>query len=304
MRIEDALAAFLTAKAKLSAGTLAWYELQVKAFIAWLSRQKINGSTWLRPETVEKFLAEEQERISEASVAGEYRALLAFFNWLVERKYLAVSPMVGVERRVPPKHIPRRTDLHEYEALLDSIPQAHWLDLRDRLAINVMFLCGLRVSEVSALRLPDFDVPGKLLTVRAGKGNKDRFVPMQPAVIQAFVQYIYGRPAWSSPDVMLAADVSGNVRGVIKPNGLRIMLRRRCKAANVRYLNPHSFRHGLAMYLLNHGGDMSLVQKILGHSKISTTAEYYAEWVTDGMVRDFTEKMGRAGNKKNRAQDS
>lgn len=298
MRIEDALEAFLTARARLSARTLEWYRLQIETFIAWLSKQQISGSTWLTPETIEKFLAEEQKRISEASVAGRFRALLAFFNWLVERKYLAVSPMVGVERRDAPKRVPRRTDLESYQILIDSIPMAHWLDLRDRLAINVMFLCGLRVSEVAGLRIGDFDIRQGLLTVRSGKGNKDRIVPMQPAVSGAFVRYMYGRPGWPGSEVMLSADVGRNAQGVIKPNGLRIMLRRRCEAAGVPYINPHSFRHGLAMYLLNHGGDMSLVQKILGHSKIATTADYYAEWVTEGMVREFTEKMGNAGQKK------
>ena len=73
------------------------------------------------------------------------------------------------------------------------------------------------------------------------------------------------------------------------------MVRRRCKTAGLRVLNPHSFRHGLAMMLLNKGGDMSLVQKVLGHSQISTTARFYAEWLNDGMAREFTEKMKGVG---------
>jgi site-specific recombinase XerD len=60
-------------------------------------------------------------------------------------------------------------------------------------------------------------------------------------------------------------------------------------------LNPHSFRHGLAMYLLNAGGDMSLVQKILGHAQITTTARHYAEWLTAGVVREYSERMHGVG---------
>jgi integrase len=74
------------------------------------------------------------------------------------------------------------------------------------------------------------------------------------------------------------------------------MLRRRCQVAGLRMLNPHSFRHGLAMLMLNErGADMSLVQKVLGHSQISTTARHYAEWLTEGIQREFADKMRGVG---------
>ena len=70
------------------------------------------------------------------------------------------------------------------------------------------------------------------------------------------------------------------------------MVRRRCEHAGIRHLNPHAFRHGLAMLMLNdRHADMSLVQRILGHSQITTTARHYAEWQTDSMLREFTDKM-------------
>mgnify|MGYP001381370907 CR=1 FL=1 len=120
-------------------------------------------------------------------------------------------------------------------------------------------------------------------------------MPLLPVVCRSFVEYLYARPAWRDDSLMLSSDVQGCVRGVLLPNGLRLMLRRRCEAAGVRYLNPHSFRHGLAVYLLNNGGDMSLVQRILGHSSIQTTALHYAEWVTEGLTKEFGNRMGRVG---------
>lgn len=299
MSIDEALELFLAAKRATGkrASTVGWYKDQIRGFLSWLEKGGVNGSTWLKPETIEKFLAEERQRVSAHSVAGRYRALKVWFDWLVKRKLLAASPMVQIEPPQTPKKAPRRTELDEYEALLESIPQTGWLNLRDRLAINVMFLCGLRVSELCALRADDFNVTTKVLMVRSGKGDRDRYVPLLPAVTTAFVMYLYERPAWRDGSLMLSADVNGNPRGVILPNGLRLMLRRRCRSAGVRYLNPHSFRHGLAVYLLNQGGDMSLVQKILGHSRISTTAEHYADWVMDGVVREFVGKMGKIGKK-------
>ena len=293
--INDVIDLFLRAKnaALLSPKTVAWYDYELNQFFNWLQTQPERTANWLTPHVIERYLDDGRKRgLAAATIAGKHRALRGFFGWLVKRGLIQQSPIDHVPIPQVPKKEPRRSKLEEYQALLDSIPQSNWIDLRDRLAITVLFLCGLRVSEVANLRISDFNVTDKLLFVRGGKGDRDRFVPMMPAVCQAFIAMLYSRPVWPGSEVMLAADVNANVRGVIKPNGLRLMLRRRCAKAGVRYMNPHSFRHGLAMHLLNKGGDMSLVQKILGHSRISTTAEHYAEWVTDGIVREFLQKMG------------
>jgi site-specific recombinase XerD len=170
-----------------------------------------------------------------------------------------------------------------------------WVDLRDRLIVNTLFLCGLRLAECAKLVASDFRTSEHLLLVREGKGGNDRLVPLLPAVERAFVAYLWNRPACEADALLLGADGAGNPRGPITPGGIRQMVRRRCQKAEMRVLNPHSFRHGLAMHLLNKGGDMSLVQKVLGHSQISTTARHYAEWVSEGLTREFGEKMGGVG---------
>ena len=94
--------------------------------------------------------------------------------------------------------------------------------------------------------------------------------------------------------LMASADGGGaGPDGRLTVSGLRQMLERRCAAAGLAYLNPHSFRHGLAMRLLNRGADMSLVQAILGHSRIATTQQFYARWLVSGLKTQYTEVMGR-----------
>jgi site-specific recombinase XerD len=279
--------------------TVEWYRYEVGRFFSWLIAAGLHNGDWLRPEVIEAYLAHSREvdGNAPATVAGHYRALQGFCNWLVRRGYIGVSPLAQVAPPKVPKVQPRRAELAEYDRLLSSIPIAGWVELRDRLVINVLFLCGLRLAECARLTAADFRTGEHLLAVRQGKGGHDRLVPLLPAVERAFVQYLYVRPSWPATDhIFLGADGAGNARGPILPGGIRTMVKRRCRRAGLRALNPHSFRHGLAMMLLNRGGaDMSLVQKILGHSQISTTARSYAEWLTDGMLREFTEKMKGVG---------
>lgn len=287
----DAVHEFIISKeaASISRSTLIWYRCNLDAFLRWRGER----TGWPDIKEIEAFLADERKRLKPISLAGRYRTLNVFFGWCVERELLVVSPMAKIKRPKVPKQKPRSASAEDFEMLLSRIPENSWLDLRDRLAISTMFLCGLRVSEVANLRTGDFNLESGLLFVRAGKGGDDRPVPLLPAVAMAFVRYQFVRPASANAYVF----VSRHNGEQLRPNSLRLMLRRRCRAAGVTYLNPHSFRHGLAIHLLNNGGDMSLVQKVLGHSKISTTAEHYAHWLTEGMVRAYQEIMGPSGTK-------
>lgn len=285
----DGLNKFLLARASLAPRTLEWYDSSISLFMRWIDA---NHANWRDTEVIERFLADERLRVGPHTLAGRYRALKVFYGWLAARRYLRRSPMIDVRAPKLPKRAPRRAALAEYDQLLAAIPTATWIDLRDRLAISILFLCGLRASEVVRLEVVDFDLMERLLHVRAGKGG-DRLIPVLPAVECAFEAYMARRPAWPSNEIFLSAD--GGDRqpmGVLGRNGLWQMLQRRCVAAGVRHLNPHSFRHGLAVYLLNSGGDMSLVQKILGHASIGTTATHYAQWQTSGLKEQFTRLMG------------
>lgn len=276
--------------------TVDWYGYEVRRFFAWLLAERLHNGNWLSPEVIERYLAASRERGNQpATLAGHYRGLQGFFNWLVSRGYLAASPLANVPAPKVPKKRPRRAELEEYDRLLESIQPVRWVDLRDRLVISSLFLCGLRLAECARLQAADFRMGEHLLLVRAGKGGGDRLVPLLPALERAFVAYLFTRPAHSAPALLLGANGAGDPSGPITPGAIRQMLRRRCERAGLRVLNPHSFRHGLAMHLLNQGGDMSLVQKVLGHSQISTTARHYAEWATEGLTREFAAKMGGVG---------
>jgi len=298
MTVDHLLSLFLAghAAAGHSPSTVNWYAYEIGRFLKWLESNQYRNGNWLRPEVVEAYLADARHCGNQpATVAGHYRALRGFFAWLVQRGYISTTPLEHVQPPKVPHKQPRRAALDEYASLLDSIPQGSWIDLRDRLVISVLFLCGLRRNECASLTAADFRTHEHLLIVRHGKGGHDRIVPLLPAVERALVAYLWIRPDAQTGTLFLAANGAGKPAGAMSSSAIYQMLRRRCRVAGMRNLNPHSFRHGLAMHLLNQGGDMSLVQKVLGHAQITTTAKHYAEWLTEGMLREFAAKMRGVG---------
>lgn len=295
--VDELLAAYLDSHVASghSGRTAEWYEYQVRRFLAWLQANDLHRSDWLHPYVIERYLAASRIKgNTPATIAGHYRGLHGFFGWLAQRGYIAASPMADMRPPKIPRKVPKRAQADEFTLLVDSIGTGDWVDLRDRLIIHVLFLCGLRRTECAKLAVDDFLLAEHLVLVSEGKGGNDRLVPLLALVQQAFVAYVFARPAGTPGALFLGANGARNPTGPITSNGIYQMVRRRCLAAGLRVLNPHSFRHGLAMHLLNEGADMSLVQKVLGHNQISTTAKHYAEWLTDGMLREFTETMGRS----------
>jgi len=295
--LEDVIELFLRSKSAegLSDRTLTWYRANLNAFVHFLQRAGINGSNWLHAGTLEAFLVSERERVSPSTVAARFRALRPFFSWLEDHPDFRIpSPMRQMKPPKVPHAQPRQASGHAVDRLLASIPLGTWIDLRDRLIVTVLDCCGLRAAEVCGLALADFDFDEEILIVREGKGGDDRPVPFLPEVTTALRAFLLLHPGIPGQTLMLSADGGSlGTDGALTVSGLRQMLSRRCAAAGLPYLNPHSFRHGLAMRLLNRGADMSLVQAILGHSRIATTQQFYARWLVSGLKKQYTEVMGR-----------
>lgn len=298
MEFSALIAEFLAARAAegLSPRTVQWYADHLTVFYRWLATQPAPNP--LSRQTIAAYYAHRATVVQPETVDGDHRALRVFYRWLNQQGYIAQSPVDGIKRRPARRKPKRRAELEEFRRLVDSIAPTTWVDLRDRLLIHMLFLCGLRVGEAIGCAVDDFDVRTKLVTVTGKTGS--RLVPLLPPVIESFVAYIYQRPPAATAALFLSAHGDGTPRGEITANGVRQMLRRRCKAAGVAYINPHAFRHGLAMHLLNKGGDMSLVQRVLGHSRITTTADHYAAWLTEDLSREFASKMADEIDEKKR----
>lgn len=298
MRFDDACGRFIRrceAKGRSDA-TINFYRRQFEYCRRWLdARGRV--ANWIDDDLLFDYFAGLQERVKGQEIQPEtadaaYRALRALCNWLHNppQQRIPTNPMRLVERPHVPRKEPKRTSIDDLQQLLKAIRPETWVDHRDRLVIIMLFWCGLRVGALSRLRVADVDTVRGTLRVGKDKGGSPHYVPLLPVVKQAFAAYIYSRPACDCDGLFASADGHGRTADrALTADGIRQMLERRSLAAGFdRRKNPHSFRHGIAMHLLNElGADMAFISELLDHKDIKTTETFYAVWKTTGLARKY-----------------
>lgn len=280
---------FLVAKtaAGLSPRTVTWYAGLIARWLAAFPAPEA------QPREIEAYLSALRARLAPATVAGHHRALSVWFAWLVEAGALSESPMRLLRRpKIPVKPIHYVTP-DDLASLIAAIPVAAWIDARDRALVLLLYYTGLRVGEVVRLRMGDVDFGQRLLLVRQSKGGVPRLAPFAADVSPALLDYLYRRPPCEGTALWLSDDGAGGARGVITDNGIRQMLRRRCAEAGLRYLNPHAFRHGYAMWTLNAGMELSAVAAAMGHKNTQITQQTYARWLPSGLLSQYDAATAR-----------
>lgn len=286
---------FVTSKLaqNCSLRTVEWYEWLLTRYDTWCES---HAKPLLSPDSIERFLAHlRREGQAASTLDAYYRALRVYCNWLVQRRILppADNPFAVLDQPKLPKRRPRHVSLEHFSLLYNSVDTRDWTGARDRAILILLFYSGLRVGELLALREPDLQLTRGLVLVRAGKGGDDRQVPCAPALAAEMTDYLRLRPAYKSNVLWLSNNGSNGVRGPLTMEGVRQMLRRRCKDANVPYLSPHKYRHGFAMALLNAGMEMSALSAAMGHNSVKTTEHTYARWVDKGLQREYNEALSK-----------
>ncbi len=293
MLMRDAMAEFLNSRqaAGKRPKTIRFYSDNIGSYLTFLEHNQINGSKWAQPRTFEEFFNHERKRgLSDTSINARFRALRAFCNWLVGRGYIEQSPIAAVEEPKRTVRPPRRITLEQFQRLLNSIPTtgATWLDCRDKLIIEMLFWTGLRLGEIVALRLDDIDLDSRLLRIREAKGRRSRFVPFPLSMNETFRRCLLTRPAVETQSLYISSDFEFRPLGTLGHSGVAQMLKRRCSGAGLPCYNPHSFRHGFAMAMLNAGNiEMGVLAKILGHRSPAVTQAIYADWETTSLRRAY-----------------
>ena len=220
-------------------------------------------------------------------------ALRGFLNYLSKRDIQSLAPN---KIDLPKTHRKQVTFLHfeEVERILEAIPDdgtvAH---LRDKAIVELLFSCGLRVSELINLDRDHVNIRRREFMVR-GKGQKDRPVFVSKAAAAALEAYLSVRTD-SLPALFLnysrnnSATTSGDYRRLL-PRSVQRMVAKYAKLAGItKHVSPHTMRHSFATDLLMNGADIRSVQSMLGHSNISTTQVY--THVTDAHLREVYEKF-------------
>lgn len=215
--------------------------------------------------------------IDSRSAARKLSCIRGFYKWLLLDKRIHRDPTVNIESPKAWKVLPKSLAESEVSEMLEIAernvqhPQAHATALRDRAILELLYGCGLRVSEVAGLGTSDLTLDAGRILVR-GKGDKERIVPLGTAALEALSAYLRdGRPLLQ--------------RVVRKGDSLRLFLSTRGRPMTRQAIwllvkaypgsaSPHMLRHSCATHMVEHGADLRSVQVLLGHADISTTQVY------------------------------
>ena len=200
-------------------------------------------------------------------------ALRSFFKFLREQKLRSDNPVATHKTPKLGRALPKDLSEQDVEALIHAPDTNTALGLRDRAMFEVLYACGLRVSELITLRLELINLKQGYVRI-VGKGNKERLVPLGQVACDWIEQYLsIARPALykSSTDYLFLTQHGGIMS---RQNFWYAIKRYALQAGISTELSPHTLRHAFATHLLNHGADLRVVQMLLGHSDLSTTQIY------------------------------
>lgn len=212
--------------------------------------------------------------ITPRSQARVLSGVRSFFRFLVLDGVVESDPTELLEWPSLPEHLPVVLTLEEIDRIEDSIDLSKAEGARNRAIIEVLFSCGLRVSELVNMKLSDLYLEDRVLLVR-GKGNKERLVPVSNKAITDLKRWFFDRNLMK---IKPGEDdyVFLNRRGAhLTRTMILIMVKRQAEEAGIKKaISPHTFRHSFATALLQGGADLRSIQAMLGHEKIDTTLVY------------------------------
>ena len=221
---------------------------------------------------VEEYI-QSRDALSERSQARVISSLRSFFDWLILEKVLKDNPCDRVDAPKIGRYLPNVLSEDEVTSLIDSVSLDTWQGVRDKAILEVLYGCGLRVSEAVALQISCvFPKEGFVRVI--GKGNKERLVPIGEMAVEAINAYMDVRP---NPDDAVSSDILflNRFGRSLSRVSMFNMIKRQAVAAGIRKeISPHTFRHSFATHLLEHGADLRMVQEMLGHESITTTEIY------------------------------
>jgi integrase/recombinase XerD len=259
----------------LSDNTLVSYRRDLKQFDDWLGKNK--GSSVLRTDRsqLQAYLGARLEQgQSQRSTARFMSCMRGFYHYLLREGRITVDPTLDVDSPKLGRPLPKSLSEAEVDRLLQAPDLDVALEHRDRTMLELLYACGLRVSELTSLQLVQVSVNQGVVRV-FGKGNKERLVPMGEEALDWLQRYLAGPRGELLKgipcDVLFPSRRGRQMTRQTFWYRIKIYAQR---AGIDKDLSPHTLRHAFATHLLNHGADLRVVQMLLGHSDLSTTQIY------------------------------
>lgn len=251
----------------MSANTVVSYRSDVEKFLAHCPAAPADVNS----EYIIDYL-QSRDDVSKRSQARILSSLRSFFCWMVLEGMMQDNPCDRVESPKLGRYLPDVLSVEEIGTLISAVDISGWQGLRDRAILEVLYGCGLRVSEAVGLRISGLYFEDGFVRI-IGKGDKERLVPMGDMAAEALKEYLEVRP-----DADVSADDIVFLNRFGKPQSRQsmfMMIKKYALQVGIRKeISPHTFRHSFATHLIENGADLRMVQEMLGHESVATTEIY------------------------------
>lgn len=257
----------------LSKNTLESYRQDLSTFAIWALTQ---GKQLLTADQadIQQYLAVRFPQSKPRSIGRLIASLRRFYRYCLRENKISADPTLQIESPKLPRSLPKSLNEDEVVALLNAPNLNEPAGLRDRAMLELLYACGLRVSELVSIKTTEVSVSDAVVRV-TGKGSKTRLVPMGEEAADWILRYLRAaRQEILQKRLCDALFVTNRGEAMTRQAFWYLIKRYALLAGIAKHMSPHVLRHAFATHLLNHGADLRVVQMLLGHSDISTTQIY------------------------------
>ena len=276
--------------------TVVAYGHDIEHFAAFLTREDFGGFDQVTPRVAKFYVATLSDAFNGKSIARKISTLRSFYHYLIKQDLCTSHPFVDVALPRSEKKLPRFVYPEEIDALLESIDTSTDKGMRDHLLMETLYMTGIRVSELCAMRFRDLNLSSRTVLIH-GKGQKDRLVPLGVRLVEDLKDWFIG----ARGNIVKQEDhdaVFVNMRGKpLTERGVRHIVQAVLDDSSTHlHLTPHTLRHTFASHLLSRGADLRSVQALLGHASISTT-QIYTGIAKEDLRKAYMNAHPRSGKK-------
>jgi len=267
---------YLKIERNLSINTIESYLFDVKKLVNFLKSSKIKIKPEELTETIAKeFIYDLSKKVKSPTQARIISGLRRFYDYLILEDIIATNPIQNIETPKIGINLPVTLTIQEIDNIISSIKLTSKTGVRNIAIVELLYSCGLRVSELINLKISDLFFKESLIKV-TGKGNKERFVPISSQAQLYINNYIkdircFKKIKKNFEDTLFLNERGSSLSRVM----IFIILKELSISSNIKKkIGPHTFRHSFATHLIENGADLITIQNMLGHENITTTERY------------------------------
>ncbi len=268
---------YLKSNLSASENTIEAYYRDIKRFIDFIYSENVKSLKEVDNFVVSTYLTNlrlgklSDVKLSNSSISRNLSSLRSFYYYLIEFHKFSNNPFLQIKQIKQDKNLPDFLYYSEVEQLLDSIEVKDFLSLRNKLMFEMIYGCGLRVSEAVNLSLKNLNIEERFVKI-LGKGSKERIVPFHSGIKTILEKYLKQRKQKNINHEFLFVN---NNNQQLTSRGIQYILDKVVLESGInKNVHPHMLRHSFATHLLDNGADIKVVQELLGHTNLATTQIY------------------------------